>query len=107
MSTLFAVFDDDEIVAFAGLACYRGYWCMRTCVVIPTHRGHGLQSRLIAARIRYLRARGARHVNVWVSPTNVYSLNNLIAAGFRFVREKPREFHGTIHVKLRRVLESS
>jgi GNAT superfamily N-acetyltransferase len=92
------------VAGFGGLVCYRGYWCLRTCVVIPQWRGGGTQRRLIRARLRFLVKKGAKHVNVWAKPENVWSLNNLVAEGFRFVPEKPREFNGAMHVKLRKML---
>lgn len=73
-------------------------------VVHPKWRGRGLQRELIRARIKWLRDKQVSRVNVWASPTNVYSLNNLVTEGFRFVAEKPREFKGTMHLKLRKTL---
>lgn len=103
-SHVFVAFDESKPVAFAGLACYRGHWCLRACVVHPDHRGQGLQRKLIRRRLEWLWAKKVKHVNVWARPDNVYSLNNLVSEGFRFVPEKPREFKGVMHVKLRRVL---
>jgi GNAT superfamily N-acetyltransferase len=101
---LFGAFKDRELVGLGGLASYHGFWCLRLGVVARAHRGHGLQRKLIRARLNWLRKRGARHVNVWVDPHNVYSLNNVVSEGFRFQNEPPREFHGREHLKLRRYL---
>lgn len=101
---IFVIFDMTTPVAFAGLACYRGNWCLRACVVHPKYRGKGFQRALIQSRFDFLTAREANHVNVWVNPENTYSLNNLIEEGFRFVAGKPRDFKGKTHVKLRKNL---
>ncbi len=100
----FVAYDGDKPVAYSGLACYHGYWCLRVCVVHPAYRGRGLQRQLIRARFRFLRAKRIPHVNVWVALTNTYSLNNLVAEGFRFLPEKPRPYAGVDHVKLRAIL---
>ena len=97
---------DGKIMAIGGLACYHGYWCLRLCVVRPEHRGQNLQKRLIKARVEYLKDNkpNAKWVNVWVKPTNCYSLNNLVDEGFKFMNEKPRQFDGIDHIKLRKIL---
>ncbi len=100
---LFVAYSGEEIVAFAGLASYHGYWCLRICVVPREHRGNGLQRKLIRARINYLRDK-TKWVNAWVKPTNAYSLNNLVEEGFRFMNEKTRIFKGVEHIKMRKIL---
>jgi GNAT superfamily N-acetyltransferase len=95
----------NEIIGFAGLACYHGFWTLRICVVGSKYRGNGIQRALISVRENYLRSIKAKHVNVWVKPTNIYSLNNLVSCGFRFVKEKPRAFHGHEHIKLRKEIK--
>lgn len=92
----------DGIVPLASgeLRCYRGHWTLRNGWVSPRHRGNGYQRRLIRARVRYARTLGAKRVRVWVLPTNAYSLNNLVAEGFRFARSRPRQFDGRAHVAL-------
>jgi GNAT superfamily N-acetyltransferase len=103
-SALFGAFKGKQLVGLGGLACYHGFWCLRLGVVARSHRGHGLQRKLIRARLNWLRKRGAKHVNVWVDPHNVHSLNNVVSEGFRFQNEPPREFHGREHLKLRKYL---
>lgn len=79
------VYDGDRPVGFAGL--YRssrwndaGYLCRSG--VLPSHRGRGLQKRLI--RVRERRARAER-MNWLISDTyeNPPSSNSLIACGYR------------------------
>jgi len=69
MHVIFAAERNNEVIAFAGLACYHGYWCLRLCVVHPKHRGLGLQRLLIQKRMDFLRReKGAEYVNVWIKP---------------------------------------
>lgn len=72
-------------VAFAGMVPSQqwldtGY--MTRAGVVPQHRGHGLQKRLIRARIARARALGWTDVitYTWNNPP---SANSLIACGFR------------------------
>ena len=72
-------------VAFAGLVRSRrwsdcGYLCRAG--VLPAHRGHGLQKKLIRVRIRQARALGW---NWLITDTydNPASSNSLIARGFK------------------------
>lgn len=106
LSVVFAAYDEDKIVAYAGLSCYYGFWALRGCVVHPKYRGMGLQRKLIKKRIEFLKQKGSRHVNVWVNPENSYSMNNVIAEGFKFVNEPAKKYHGKSHVKLRKILEN-
>jgi GNAT superfamily N-acetyltransferase len=78
-------FDGGLPVAFAGLKCSLsipggGYLCRAG--VLPSHRGRGLQGRLLASRERMARKLG---MGALVSDTfdNPHSTNNLIKAGFR------------------------
>lgn len=106
MHVAFAAFRGHRLVGFAGLTCYNGFWGLRGCAVHPDHRGHGLQSRLIGARISFLKEERprAKHVNVWVSPENPHSMTNLLLAGFRPVDQLSRSFHGVECIKLRKLL---
>lgn len=54
--------------------------------VLPEARGHGLQRRLINARMRYARAHGMRSCYTYTVPFNVASSNNLIKCGFTLWR---------------------
>lgn len=101
---MMAVFDGPALVAYAGYACYHGHWVLRNCVVAPSHRGRGLQRRLIAERLAYIQAKGGRKVSVWVSPSNTASIKNLVARGFKPRADKPRVFHGVAHVKMQLAL---
>ena len=50
--------------------------------VLNGHRGHGIQRKLIAARVRWARRHGAARVISDTAPWNVSSSNNLIRCGF-------------------------
>jgi GNAT superfamily N-acetyltransferase len=71
-------------VAFAGLRHWPadnfGFLCRAG--VIASHRGQGLQQRLIRARVRHARRAGWAGVYTYTSPENVASGNNLIKCGF-------------------------
>lgn len=94
------VFHDGKPVAFAGLDPYTqtpnvGYLCRAG--VLPAHRGHGLQRRLIRVRERKARVLGWR-VLVTDTITNPHSANNLIACGFRLWEPpKPWANNGAIY----------
>ena len=65
---------------------------MTRCGVEPEHRGHGLQHRLIRARIAHARRIGAQAVWTYTHATVIKSANNLIAEGFRLW--KPQHWAG-------------
>lgn len=78
-------YDDNYPVAFAGLrpsaqwlAC--GYLCRAG--VVETHRGRGLQRRLIQLRERHARRSGMEWI-ITDTYKNPASSNSLIACGFR------------------------
>jgi GNAT superfamily N-acetyltransferase len=83
-----------HLVAFAGVVPFEpfprvGY--LKRAAVLPAHRGHGLQARLIA--IREERARSSTdwtHLVTETSMENVASANNFIRAGYRLAEaERP------------------
>jgi GNAT superfamily N-acetyltransferase len=79
------VYDNGEPVAFAGMrhavtetdAVY-----LSRCGVLTGHRGHGLQRRLLAVRLRLAKSLGFLAV-ITTTFDNPASSNNLIRAGFR------------------------
>lgn len=56
------------------------------CGVLPGHRGHGLQRRLLAARIAHAKREGRSWLWTYTASTNMVSSNNLIRAGFTLWR---------------------
>jgi GNAT superfamily N-acetyltransferase len=89
--------------AFSGLVssvrwCDTGYLCRAG--VLPSHRGHGIQKRLIRARIRQARALGWKWL-ITDTYQNPISSNNLIATGFTlFEPSKPWGADGTLYWRL-------
>lgn len=78
-------FEGDIPVAFAGLTLSlqdpeNGYLCRAG--VLPSHRGRGLQQRLLKARERKAKALGLKALTT-DTYDNPHSSNNLISSGFR------------------------
>lgn len=94
------VYDGDNPVAFAGLtkSTYRsacGY--LKRSGVLHSHRGRGLQRRLL--RVREARARRNGWTMIVTDTTeNVHSSNNLIASGYRlFLPPHPWGFQNSLY----------
>lgn len=77
----------DEPAAYAGMKP-QGWGMVYLCRagVMPAHRGHGLQSRLLRARCAYARSLGMTAAITDTTMTNRPSANNLIRAGFTLYR---------------------
>lgn len=96
-------YDEDTPCAFAGLVassrwCDTGYLCRAG--VLPTHRGNGIQKKLIRARVRKARKLGW---NWLITDTyhNPASANSLIAEGFKmFEPTIPWGAKGTLYWRL-------
>lgn len=86
----FGEFDQPILKGFGLLKCYSGNWYMRGCVVKPQYRGQGLQRKLIQQRVSYLQGKAPR-LRVGIFPDNKYSIENVLAEGFTFVKQKPVE----------------
>lgn len=86
------IYDGEQPVAFAGVVP-SARWCdaMYLCRsgVIESHRGRGLQKRLVRVRERYARKQGMRWL-ITDTTRNPASSNSLIAAGYKiFEPSKP------------------
>lgn len=96
--------NDGFPVAFAGMVPSKQwsdtvYLCRAG--VMPSAQGHGLQKRLIAARIRYARKLGYRWA-ITDTTDNPASANSLISAGFKmFKPSKPWGFDHTSYWRLK------
>ena len=66
--------DDDQLSAVAH---------MDTAVVTSAARGHHLQARMLAAAEELLQDTSYRYYMCTVHPDNVFSLNNMLASGYR------------------------
>ncbi len=96
----FEIRHESKLAASGEIRRYHGSWTLREGYVKPAFRGRGLQRRLIRARLRYAKDRGALSVVVWVEGRNSYSLNNLVEEGFRFTRRCQRAFGGIKYLNL-------
>lgn len=59
--------------------------------VAPEARGHGLQKRMIRARVRWAKRAGACGAVTYVAKRNYASMCNLLKCGFRFYNEAVRD----------------
>lgn len=97
-------FDGDTPVAFAGLAPSSqwqdtGYLCRAG--VLESHRGKGLQKRLIQVRAAHARRLGWQWL-VTDTRRNPASANSLIACGFRMYEpSNPWSFRDAVYWRLR------
>lgn len=98
---LFVVKHGDMIVGYGGLMAVMGHWCLRNCVVHPDHRGHGIQRKLIQARIQYVRSKFGKSLSAWVLDSNLASLVNLKHMGFQLRTDKPRLYGNRLHIGLK------
>lgn len=94
------VFFGGVLVGFAALrpavtTKNAGYLCRAG--VLPSHRGHGLQRRLIRVRERKAKALGWEML-VTDTFKNPHSANNIAACGFKiFTPKEPWTFAGSIY----------
>lgn len=80
----FVVNDEHNPVAYAAGNVYRPDKALylNRAGVLPEARGSGLQRRLVRARVAWAKGRGLRMVYTYTVPSNIHSINNLIACGF-------------------------
>lgn len=76
---------DKNVVAFAGLTVYSanktGF--LSRVGVRKSHRGQGLQKKLIKVREKMLKKLGYSRMITYVAYDNIHSANNLINCGYR------------------------
>ena len=94
-SQWWAIYDGGKPIAYAGLRFCRepynrGLAFLSRAGVLVSHRGQGLQRRLIGVRLREARRRAMREVVTYVVPNNLASANSLIRCGFRLYRPEYR-----------------
>ena len=74
-------------IAFAGsVTNHKDYVQLQRSGILPEYRGHGLQKRLIRARVSYSKAKGAKTVYTYCASWNSPSINSLISCGFKVYR---------------------
>jgi GNAT superfamily N-acetyltransferase len=90
----------DTPVAFAGMipsSQYKNVGYFKRAGVTPTHRGKGLQIRLMRVRINKARRLGYSHLISECTQT-IFSANNFIRAGFKIYEPKyPWAFSNSIY----------
>jgi GNAT superfamily N-acetyltransferase len=88
-----------EPAGFAGITPSTigpGVGYLKRAGVLPAHRGHGLQRRLL--KVREARARKLGWSSVITDTTdNVPSANNLIASGYRLFSPEPWAFKHSLY----------
>ncbi len=79
-------YSDGQPVAFASLYKYPDNPTtafLSLCGVLPSHRGLGLQRRLVQARVAKAKKLGIKRIISYTSIDNAPSANNLFSCGFR------------------------
>jgi len=84
------VYDGIKPVAFAGLTPYPANKTMflSRCGVLKSHRGMGLQRKLIKKREELSIKEGYKRIITYTSYDNISSANNLISCGYRLYTPK-------------------
>lgn len=97
-------YDGDEAVGFAAMvpsAKWLRVGYLNRAGVAPSHRGRGLQKRLIRVRVAHARRLGYDWL-VTDTTDNLPSANSLIAAGFRlFKPSEPWAWRHSLYWRLR------
>lgn len=81
-SACFAAFRDGELAGVGMVSGHQGVATLSGAGVLPTHRGHGLQLVLVAARVRWAASRGL-DLAAATTPPGTASQRTLEKAGFR------------------------
>jgi predicted acetyltransferase len=85
-------FSDDEVwigwdkkipIAYCSLRHLDGYTFLSRAGVIESHRGRGLQKRMIRLRAKASKRRGSTYIVTYTSQDNYASSNNLASCGFK------------------------
>lgn len=81
---------DGDIVAFAGLTFYTTNQTafLARVGVRKSHRGQGLQKKLIKIRERFAKKMGYKRIISYTSNDNIHSANNLIRCGYLLYEPK-------------------
>jgi GNAT superfamily N-acetyltransferase len=96
--------DGPELVGYAGARLLgNGVYFLSRAGVVESHRGHGLQKRLIRCRVRRARALLAPRAVTYTATHNAPSSNSLIACGFR-VYEPEETYAGDDVIYWRKVI---
>lgn len=78
--------DDDKIMGYAGI---QFNWLdmvdiyISPCFIFPEYRGKGLQRKLLEVREIWAKKNGYTVLTSCAEPDNIYSINNLLAMGYK------------------------
>ena len=75
--------DNGTPIGFIGLQVEENYGYIATCGVLPSHRGLGLQRRLIKRTEAFAWNNNLREMVTYTLPGNSASSNNFIALGYK------------------------
>jgi GNAT superfamily N-acetyltransferase len=78
----FVAWDDGVPVAFAGCREYNKEFFLSRAGVIDSHRGQGIQRKLINARNKLAKSLGYKFSSTYTLKDNTISSNNLIKCGY-------------------------
>lgn len=67
---------------------------LRMLILAPEARGHGVGRKLVAACIRFARAKGYRKLVLWTQDDLTAARAIYVAAGFRLVKKEPHRSFG-------------
>lgn len=85
--TWFVGFEDGKAVCYASVKLLTGLDAgtayLARCGVLKSHRGQGLQRRLIKAREAEAKAQGAKVILSYTASWNAHSMNSLFSCGYR------------------------
>jgi GNAT superfamily N-acetyltransferase len=78
--------EGDAEVGFASVCITGRMAYLSRAGVVPSHRGRGLQKRMIRARVAYAKRNGCECVITDTTTSNLASANSLITSGFKLYR---------------------
>ena len=85
-----------EVVGYTGMQLQAGEAHITTMTVAPTHRRHGIATRLLAALLWEARARGAASAALEVRIDNLAARRLYAGMGFRPVGVRPKYYESSV-----------
>ena len=98
--------EKDELVGYLSAHPLKyGVWFFSRVGVMPSHRGQGLQRKLMAVMERHGRREGWREVVTYTAGFNGWSTRNILASGYR-TYEPRKSYVGWECVHMRKKLNA-
>lgn len=98
-------YEKDELVGYLSAHPLRnGVWFFSRVGVMPSHRGQGLQRKLMAVMERHGRREGWREIVTYTVGRNGFSTANILASGYR-TYEPRKSYVGFEVVHMRKKLQ--